>query len=612
MGKKNRNKIAIILASIGSGLLLLSIIWMLFLEGPWVLKQNEKKAVEGAKEYFLHYPKRLPEKVGDYTKLTLNDLYGQKFIDTLLVPKQQMHTCSTDSSWIKVFKNEKEEYDYYVYLECGKYHSNIDHEGPVIELNGEETVFLGVGEEYKEQGVKSIVDQKDGTLDTKNVLIDQGGLDTTKIGDYKVTYTAYDSLRNRTDKVRMVSVRKYLKEEVEKSTDVTNTYKGNTESNYLLFSGMLWRIVKMNEDGTIRLISEDSLAVLNYGNASSYQESNIASWLNEYFYPLLKNKQYIKEDAKWCLDSIDEAGNTKECSAYSSSLSVGSLSVSDYKSTYDENGNTFLQTQMLYWLSDVATEEESYSSSKFASNFNIYTKDRLMGVRAVIDIKTDALFITGGIGTKESPYKLNDMEYGRDNEPLNERYVGEYVNYSGQVFRIAGFDEEGNTKLVGVTNLLNSSTGYPIATEYKNESGMKKFNLMEEGNIGRQLNEEYINYLDDRLMVEHTYQVPTFDVTKKWNEVEQEEIKGKIMMPKTSEIFSGQNSDEQYVKYNYWLMDFVPNENHFIMVNSANGLGFDTTTSEFRENAFKILIYLDQSAKLSSGNGTSDKPYYVK
>lgn len=610
--KMSAKKLSLILAIIGVLLLIFYIVWMMFLEGAWVLRQNEKKALKGAEDYFLHYPKRLPEKVGDYTILTLDDLYKQNFIDTLLVPKKSTHACSTNTSWIRVFKNEKEEYDYYVYLECGKYHSNIDHEGPEIELNGEDTIYLGVGESYQELGVKSVTDQKDGVIDTNQVKIDSSNLDMGKIGDYKVVYTVYDNLKNRTDKIRTISVRKYLKEEVTKNTDSSKIYKGNVTNNYVLFSGLMWRIVKLNEDNTIQLVSEDSLTVLDYGNTTTYQDSNISSWLNEYFYPLLKSKDFIKTDSTWCQDSVDENGNTKSCTNNTTPLPVGTMSVATYKSTYDAGGHTYLQNQMLYWLSDSRNEEESYTSSKFEGNFNSYQKTRLMGVRAVINIKADLLFITGGDGREDSPYKLNDMAYGRDNELLNTRYIGEYVNYSGQVFRIAGFDRDGNTKLVGVTNLLNSSNGYPITTEYRIENGLKKLNPDEVGNILEQLNSDYINYLEDRLMVEHSFTVPTYDTSKKWNEKETEEVTAKIMIPSISEMFAGQESDEQFVKYNYWLADFVPLEEHFIMVNTANGLGFDVTTSEFRENAFKIMIYLNKDTKLSNGNGTKDKPYYVK
>ena len=59
--------------------------------------------------------------------------------------------CSLEDSWVKV-KRVDGEYKYYTYLKCGIRQSNVDHEGPKIELNGKKEITITRGGKYKEQG----------------------------------------------------------------------------------------------------------------------------------------------------------------------------------------------------------------------------------------------------------------------------------------------------------------------------------------------------------------------------------------------------------------------------------------------------------------------------
>ena len=58
-------------------------------------------------------------------------------------------------------------------------------------------------------------------------------------------------------------------------------YKGQAENNYLLYSGYLWRIIKVNADNTIKLITDDLITSLvwNY-EGNDYLNSHVYKWLN--------------------------------------------------------------------------------------------------------------------------------------------------------------------------------------------------------------------------------------------------------------------------------------------------------------------------------------------
>ena len=78
-----------------------------------------------------------------------------------------------------------------------------DKEKPKIELKGESTIYLNIGEKYKEPGFTA-KDNVDGDI-TKKVKTTTN-IDSNKIGKYKVTYKVTDSSKNESIIEREVEV----------------------------------------------------------------------------------------------------------------------------------------------------------------------------------------------------------------------------------------------------------------------------------------------------------------------------------------------------------------------------------------------------------------------
>lgn len=84
---------------------------------------------------------------------------------------------------------------------CGGSSGSKDTLAPVIVINGESTVELQLGETYTELGARAI-DNKDGVV---TVTI-SGQVDTSVLGEYKVTYSATDKAGNKASKQRTISI----------------------------------------------------------------------------------------------------------------------------------------------------------------------------------------------------------------------------------------------------------------------------------------------------------------------------------------------------------------------------------------------------------------------
>ena len=76
-----------------------------------------------------------------------------------------------------------------------------DKSAPIISLNDASVIYLKTGEQYQEPGAKA-VDAKDGEL----TITTEGEVDTSKAGEYIVTYKVTDSAGNVASKTRRVVV----------------------------------------------------------------------------------------------------------------------------------------------------------------------------------------------------------------------------------------------------------------------------------------------------------------------------------------------------------------------------------------------------------------------
>ena len=76
-----------------------------------------------------------------------------------------------------------------------------DKEGPEITLEGNEEMFVTVGNGFNDPGAKA-TDKCDGNIEVKT----SGSVDTSKNGDYTITYSAKDKAGNESKKTRKVTV----------------------------------------------------------------------------------------------------------------------------------------------------------------------------------------------------------------------------------------------------------------------------------------------------------------------------------------------------------------------------------------------------------------------
>ena len=120
-------------------------------------------------------------------------------------------------------------------------------------------------------------------------------------------------------------------------------FQKNANNNYLLYSNILWRIIKITKDNNIVLIADDSITNLAYGKNKKYNNSYLIKWMNiddDKYTGILENnlnntKSYLTK-TETCIDNIN---NIKKitCKKTNKNNYLSLLSVTDYINTGAEN-----------------------------------------------------------------------------------------------------------------------------------------------------------------------------------------------------------------------------------------------------------------------------------
>lgn len=213
-------------------------------------------------------------------------------------------------------------------------------------------------------------------------------------------------------------------------------FRGKTENNYVSFANLLWRIVKVNGDGTVKLVLNQLInnSTQFYAQDSNYnlsfQEANILNILKVWYQSNLENYDSFIANSKFCSDtSYDENGFLTltriytnhnaifECLIEPTSSKIGLLSADEVALAGGSNHSP--NTEYYLYNSEINTSWWTLSPAKNNhGNFYYIETDQngemnegtlgtlFRGNRPVINLikKTTVT----GVGTKEDPYVVNN------------------------------------------------------------------------------------------------------------------------------------------------------------------------------------------------------------
>ena len=222
-----------------------------------------------------------------------------------------------------------------------------------------------------------------------------------------------------------------------KSTD-TNTgkptyyFRGNVTNNYVSFAGFTWRIVRVNEDGTVRIVMQDGIN----GNTRYAFNSNY----NNYTYMYYTNSQAKTQLESWYQTNI---GSKKDLA---SSVVSGAYYCEQAKAKYDASYTSGSATMTTY--------------NKYTPDFKCSSDGNGKGVvNASVGLLTydEVVYAGGYYGKSNNDYYLHNNTYFWTMSPAGFASGGSFVwnvNASGNV----GLFTVGITDAVRPVIILNADT----------------------------------------------------------------------------------------------------------------------------------------------------------
>ena len=292
----------------------------------------------------------------------------------------------------------------------------------------------------------------------------------------------------------------------------TYTFKGKVDNNYLEYSGVLFRILSVNENNEVKAVAENILTIL-YGNLKNgFEKSNINTWLNKstinhsgIFENNLFDSDKLLINTTMCVDKINDLTKIT-CNKKNNQNKIGILSLNDY---YVSGGKeSFLNIGDTYFLNTLNSEGANYYVTSTGDIALDNTNKKALGIRAVITISGSSEIISGD-GSKEKPYNIET----HDVKKISDAYVGNYVKYSNLTFKIIDRDNDKvkiaqsevvkeNDKVIfkkfgsdNTYSLNKDNVGYYLNNTYYKTLKNNKYIVKNNWPTG-QLNSETLNYVD--------------------------------------------------------------------------------------------------------------------
>lgn len=252
-------------------------------------------------------------------------------------------------------------------------------------------------------------------------------------------------------------------------------FKKNTKNNYVKYNGLIWRIIKINEDKSTMIILDEYVSILPY--------NSIDSWLTNIYSKLvnLDNLELLDED------------------------------------TYNNSNNkdSFINNKYDFWIRD---------NKYIDSNGEVKESDNLVHkVRPVIILDKDTKIYSGN-GNIDNPFIINEE---KNINSLKEINTTSYIKYNNTLWKVIGIKED-SIKLLS-NEVIKDNDGEKLKKVFSTYSNdIKNY---KKSSIIYYLNNEYYNSLENKeYIVDGTFFIGKYS-NNDYNTIYTDSINLKVGLP---------------------------------------------------------------------------------
>ena len=372
-------------------------------------------------------------------------------------------------------------------------------------------------------------------------------------------------------------------------------FKGNVANNYVKFGNRLFRIIRVYEDGSVKVISDDVNASFMNGE-NDYLNGNVKLFLNKtdndkdakdgsgiYYDTIPFPDDFIKK-TKYTIDKIVDNKIEKGDTQFKDYIST--LCIDDYIKAGGKN--SYLNINK-YFYAIGTNETDNFMYIDEEGLVNGITSTESYGVRSVITFKK-GIHITGGNGDMHTPYII------KQEKKVN--YVGNYVKLGNDMWKVYG---DKNNRLKLVYNGYVKENNQFVLMEFSDESNV--FNVLDYGSVSRYLNVDFLNTKTySKLLLNENQYIGklTYDNKYKYKNIFSAKAVTKVGL---LNIFDYNNTS---LLDDYYLVN--SNDADTLYVYHNNGSIEEASYSDAR---YLVPVITINKQSINRGSGSEDDPYMV-
>ena len=372
-------------------------------------------------------------------------------------------------------------------------------------------------------------------------------------------------------------------------------YLGDVDDNYLEYSGIVYRIIGIDKDNNIKVISDKSVTMMYSGLEKGYDKSYVNKWLN-YDKDVTGSGVYennIKESVNYlsstyyCEDIIDDIKNIT-CDKNSTNYKISLLSLYDYykaggKSSFLNNGETF-------YLGTLNKDNHNYyiTSDGEVSINEISTKT--YAVRPVITIISSSVLLSGK-GTKDDPYRILEIKPST----LEDTTINTYVSFSNQIFKV--IDNSTDATKVALNGVIKENDIDVV----KSFGGKNNKYSNSKNTVGYYLNNTYLKTLDSKNIIKSNWYIGALSLDNlDYSNEKNTKVNLSVGMLSLGDMFVGDINNV------LTLSRGIESDQIINVINKEGNFYGDFITSKYN---VRPALYLNNELNITGGNGTFDAPY---
>lgn len=352
-------------------------------------------------------------------------------------------------------------------------------------------------------------------------------------------------------------------------------YKGTDVDNYVQFGNTLWRIIKVNSDGSIEMVTDSYVNALDWNSKiTDYANSDIRSYLNDVYLKTL-NKDMLT-NVSYCTDLVTDLSSVT-CDNSDSTDYVRLLGITEFLNS-GVDGKTFITDgDNNIWLYN-SNEKSVWNTN--GTGLGTSNADSGYLVKAVVHIKNSAQLL-GGKGTKENPYIIEEKK--------DKVEIGNYVKLGNDSWVVYEINKE-SVKLALSTVLSNT---------YRYSTSDNTFSINSNNSLAAYLNTTYLESLSYKdLLLDTKWYNGSYTSYK---DVLKSTVTSKVGLLNVMDVKTNNINSEE----NYYIM--TPGDTYYEYMVGSTLRQSKITVSRSIKPAISIKL-----TNIESGKGTAMDPYILE